>query len=244
VDLRSVLLLDDRDYRFPRDKKRVADALKDWGAILLVLDPVDSYMEDGVGENDGPDVRDYLESLHWIAVQAGAAVVGVRHPGKDPRNLMPGSRQWRNVPRSIVLQTIDTSFPPKRYMVHHKDSYGNDEPPHRYGLEGKPGQPRRFVMEGRMDHAVVRLSSEVSDPTDRMDIRLAGRILRRLMTKETEPTVEDLKNECMRNGVSDRARKTAAQLLGMNPRPREGAGKWYMFRTATDWPAWTDEDHQ
>lgn len=240
VNLRNVLLLDDRDYRLPNDKLRIANALKEWGATLLIVDPIDSYMEDGKSENAAQDVREFLEAFQWIAEQAEAAVVGVRHPGKDAKNIMPGSRAWRAVPRSIVMLTADASWPPKRFIVHDKDSHGNECKPHRYALDGVPGQPRQFVLAGEVEAAIVSLSREVSDPTERVEVRKAGMYARRLFESSPEPLVKDWKTECATNGVSDKSRRDAYRLLNLKEKPGGVGGNWIMIRTEKEWPSWTD----
>ncbi len=241
VNLSDVLLLDDRDYRLPRDKARVAEAITSWGAQLLVLDPVDSYMEDDRSENSGQDVRPFLESLAWIAQTANVAVVGIRHVGKDLRNIMPGSRAWRAVPRSVLHLVMDSSDPPKRYIIHASDSHGNDAPPHRYTLDGQAGKPRRFRLMGEIASSNLSLGQEVQDPTERIDVRRAGRYVRRLFDLSPEPLVEDWKKECLANGVSDRARREAYRLLRLDEKPGSVGGKWIIIRLAKEWPPWTDD---
>lgn len=241
VNMKDLLILDDKPYKFPRDKKLIADTMRGWGALLLVLDPIDSYMEDGASENSGKDVREYLESLFWIAQESEAAVVGIRHPGKDPKNIMPGSRSWRAVPRSILHMAMDASFPPKRYIFHDKDSYGHDAPPQRYLLDGKPGTPLVFKLAEKMESGMVHFGREVADPTERIDVRRAGRYARRLFEQSPEPLVTDWKDECTKNGVSDRARREAYKLLNIDEKPGSVGGKWIMIREEKTWPKWTDE---
>lgn len=241
VNVDHLLLLDDREYRLPRDKALIKEGLVDWGANLLIIDPIDSYMEDGMSENDGQAVRLFLESCAWIAKEADVAVIGIRHPGKDPRNIMPGSRAWRAVPNSVLHLVMDASRPPKRYLIHDKDKHGNDALPHRYTLEGVPGLPRLFKLAGEMAADNVSLGREVQDVTERVDVRRAGMYARRLFESTPEPLVSDWKNECLANGVSDRARRLAYSLLGIEEKPGSVGGKWIMFRTAKDWPSWTDQ---
>lgn len=241
VNMSHLLILDDKPYRLPRDKKAIADSMIGWGACLLILDPVDSYMEDDRSENSGKDVREFLESLFWIGQQANAAVVGIRHPGKDARNIMPGSRAWRAVARSVLLLGMDSSMPPKRYIVHEKDSYGHDVAPQRYSLDGAPGSPRVFRLAEKMEAGMVTFGREVVDPTERIDVRRAGRYARQLFMASPEPLVTEWKNLCNNNGVSDRARREAYRLLGIDEKPGSVGGKWIMIRYEKEWPKWTDE---
>lgn len=241
VRLSLVRFLDDREYRLPRDKSRIASILRGWEAELLVIDPIDSYMEDEMNENTGRDVRSMLESVAWIASQTGAAVVGVRHPGKDRTNVMPGSRQWRAVPRSIVELATDGNVPPRLLLRHYKDSLGQDARPRRYRLEGDRGAPRKFVLEDELDVSLSRLSEVESDPTERIEIRKVGRYVRHLFTANDKPLVADLMSICRANGVADRARRQAVNLLSIDEKPDGVGGKYIMFGAPATWPAWTDD---
>ena len=50
---------------------------------IFILDPIDSYLDEGLSEDRGQHVRPLLEAAAWIAKETGAAVVATRHPGKD-----------------------------------------------------------------------------------------------------------------------------------------------------------------
>lgn len=240
ANLRLIRFLDDRDYRLPRDKQRIASILKHWEAEILVMDPIDSYMEEDLNENAGRDVRLMLEAAAWVAKESGAAVVGVRHPGKDRLNVMPGSRQWRAVPRSIVELCSDGNSPPRLLIRHYKDSLGQDARPRQYRLEGERGKPRRFVMSDEVDTSMGGLAQAAADPTERLDIQTAGRHIRHLFETTTEASVTDLVNLCRSNGIGDKARREAVRLLGIFSKPSSSGGKWIMYRTGKDWPSWTD----
>lgn len=240
ANLHRVWIMDQAEYRLPRDKKRIASVVKSHEAQLLVIDPIDSYMEDELNENNGRDVRTFLESAAWIGEQTGCAVVGVRHPGKDRSNVMPGSRQWRAVPRSIVELNSDGATPPRFYMRHYKDSLGQDARARKYRTEGPKGQPKLFVLDDEVDASVARLAQSGEDPTERRDVQIAGMYARHEFETKAEPLVEDLMAVCRNGGVSDRARRLAMEILQIDRKPSSAGGKWIMYRYTKDWPKWTE----
>lgn len=241
VNMRQVRILDERRYVFPRDKQMVANAVKSFGARLLVLDPVDSYMEDNKSENSGTDVRDYLESLAFIAHQTGAAVVGVRHPGKDPANLFPGSRQWRAVPRSVVELTSDYRSPPRCMIRHVRDPLGLGNQPRGYRLVGERGQPRIFELTEQLDSSLEVLTSFSDDAPTQKGLVQAAKILKQMLTDEEKPLVEDYVTLCVKQGVSVKARDAARHHLGIDSHLTEPRGKWFLLRTSKEWPKWLIE---
>jgi hypothetical protein len=242
VNLKTVRFLDDWRYTLPRDQARIARIVTHAKADLLVIDPIDSYLDDELNENNGRDVRALLESAATIATKTGAAVVGVRHPGKDRSNVLPGSRQWRAVPRCILELTLDGSRKARNILRHYKDSLGQDARPRQYTLEGERGKPKRFLLAGEIDVSLAGLAGIAKDPTERHDIRAAGKAIRELFRASGEPFIPDLVALCRQNGVSDTARRQAMELLGIEGRPGTLGGKWIMTGAPSTWPPWTDED--
>jgi len=238
VNLKLTRFLDDKSYTFPRDKTRVASILRGWEASLLVIDPIDSYMDEDLSENDGKDVRTFLESICWIAQESGAAVVGVRHPGKDKTNIMPGSRSWRAVPRSIALLLNAGGTPPRYLIRHDKDSQGQDSPPREYLLLGERGQPRKFQLKGDVEASLDEFCLAAKDPTGRRRLMDACKMIKSMFDKEEKPFVSDLISRCRAEGISDGARYDAMQNLEIDTAPVEFGGKLVMFRLQKDWPAW------
>lgn len=238
VRLDRVRFLDDRPYHFPRDKQQLIRVALAWEADLIVFDPLDSYVEDGAGENDGPAVRGYLESLFIVAQETGAAIFGVRHPGKDPSNIMPGSRQWGAVSKSIIKLSKDGSLPPRYLLTHHRDAYGNDAPPRYYNLVGARGEPKRFEFADELDAAAVELAAAADGPAGRRKVLEACKLIRHLFELDEAPQVAELVNQCRNLGIGEHARDEAKRVLGIECSPAGRGEPWRMSRTQGDWPEW------
>lgn len=238
ADLWQIRFLDDKRYTFPRDKKALVNRCKEWGAQLIVFDPIDSYLDDEMNENTGQDVRAFLESIAEVAKETGAAAVGVRHPGKDRINVMPGSRQWRAVPRSIVELVGDGGTPQRLMIRHFKDSLGQDAKPRQYRLEGERGKPRRFILDVEVDATLHDLALVASDPTGKRKIMDAAKLIKHLFEQEEKPAVQDLVAQCRLLGIGEHARDEAKRLLNIISTPLESGGKWVMMRPGKEWPKW------
>lgn len=242
AEMKRVRFLNGREYRLPTDKTRIASLLRKWQVRLLTVDPVHSYMESGKSRNDGADVRAYLEAFAWIASEVGCAVVGVMHPGKDKMNILPGSIEWRNVPRSVVELLSDGGNPPRIMIRTEKYSLGKFPKPVEYRLEGEERKAPRFVLGCSVDESISELAAAAESPTDRRAVLEACKLIRHLFEQQDDPTVEDLVNECRKLGIGDRARNEARRLLGVDIRPMSGGGKWIMRRWEKEWPSWLPKD--
>lgn len=222
ADPRNVLLLRDTAYTFPAHKERVARAVEKVGAQLVWIDPLDNYLGD-VSENDGQEVRAFLESLAWIGHQTGAAVVGVRHPGKLVANLLPGSRCWRAVPRMVLRLLYEPGPPEKRVCEPYKNSMGGDARPRYYDLIGEEGKAKAFVWLDGADVASVDSMLNVTDKIERWKVDQAEELLGHLLAEgEMESTEVYKAGDAER--IDSRLMRRAAERIGVVIR-REGFGK-------------------
>lgn len=239
VKLDRVGIMNDRDYRFPRDGSAVAEKALAWGCDLIVFDPIDSYYSDSIGENDGPGVREYLESLASLADLTGAAVVGIRHPGKDPANLLPGSRQWYAVPRNILALTPHDDERGVYVCSFFKDSNGGGKPPRRYTLQqAHPTVPRVFVWGEQVSEDADKLSRSAETATDRIKVTEACLLLYSLMREGVDPAVTEFVKQCQALGIGERSATHAKRLLGVRSRPMAHGGAWILVRPDGPWPDW------
>lgn len=239
---RCKLLTNDR-ISLVRDREALARCVKDFGASLLVGDPIDSYVDDGFGENDATAVRPVLEAAAWIARQTRAAVCFARHPGKDPGNVMPGSRAWRAVPREIVQLVTDGNVPPGFILSHFKDSLGTGESPRRYDLKRKGGEAPVFVLGNDIDQTAEDLSRTAGGPVGRYKLMAACRLIRWTFAEEDNPTRQSLGEEGRKIGIGEDTLNEALRLLGVRAVPPARRGDpWILVHTALHWPEWLPDE--
>lgn len=211
------------DWKFPDCKTRLIRHASALRADLIVFDPISSYLVDGASENDGAFVRQALEAAAEVAAAVNAAVVGARHPGKSAGNVMVGSREWRNVPRSIVQLLVDLGPPVRRMIRLFKDSLGQGESVREYHLDGEPGSPLTFRLGEKVEAEEANVASKLADDIDRSRFRQAKELLQRLLAEEEQESAY-VYGQGEKEKISDRTMHRAAQALGIVMR-REGAGK-------------------
>jgi AAA domain len=81
---RACLLGDEEPLVIPDDIPRLERAVRQVGAILVILDPIMAFLSGDVNSNRDQDVRRALTPLKQMAERTGAAVVLVRHLNKTP----------------------------------------------------------------------------------------------------------------------------------------------------------------
>ena len=97
---------------------------------LLVFDPIQSYLGQGVQMNRAEQVRPLLDSLSALAKELDMAVLLISHMSKPGPGVcsaldrLLGSSDFRNAARSILIVGRDPDDPDTRVFAHAKNSLG------------------------------------------------------------------------------------------------------------------------
>ena len=124
---------DRRDSGRSRSWRPWWDAVRDFGAGLVVIDPA-SVAAAGINPSDGAAVRSFLLAVTRKAERIGAGVLIVAHDTKGARNdaragigpgpgAVSGSGQWSDGARA-VLHLSGAGPDDKRLLVAAKSNYG------------------------------------------------------------------------------------------------------------------------
>lgn len=239
ANLDHIMILDRGHIELVKDRDRLTKLVIDLAADLLIGDPIDSYVDAGLQENNGQDVRPLLEAAAAIGTATGAAVVFARHPGKDRENIMPGSRHWKNVPRSILQLTTDGGAPPQQLLSHYKDSLGTNSTPRHYTLDRQGSGAPRFLLGEEVDRSAEDLSRAAAGLTGRYKLMAACKLIRWLFKPGDSPTRKQLGEEGRLQGLGEDTINEALRLLGVRSVPPGERGlPWLLHRTQAEWPSW------
>ena len=122
---------------------RIEEAISDAKARLMILDPVQGYLDSEVDINRANEVRNVLRQIGDVAERTGCAIVLTGHLNKAKgisskyRGL--GSIDFRAVARSVLLVGSLRSDPNIRVMVHDKSSLAPNGKSLAFGLGDEIG---------------------------------------------------------------------------------------------------------
>lgn len=97
---------------------------------LLVFDPIQSYLGQGVQMNRAEQVRPLMDQLNGLAKELDMAVLLISHMSKPGPGIcsaldrLLGSSDFRNAARSILIVGRDPQLPEGRVFAHAKNSLG------------------------------------------------------------------------------------------------------------------------
>jgi len=124
ADLDRVQLLDLRGdvesatIVLPRDVERLADAVEQWQARLVVIDPVSGFLDERRSSWSSQHVRQALGPLKALAETYGCAVLAVKHLNKgtstDPLVRIADSAAYTGLARSVLVLGADPHDPDGR----------------------------------------------------------------------------------------------------------------------------------
>ena len=107
---------------------------------LLVFDPIQSYLGQGVQMNRAEQVRPLLDHLGALAKELDMAVLLIGHMSKPGPGVcsaldrLLGSSDFRNAARSILIAGRDPEHPEVRVVAHAKNSLGQPGESQRYRI--------------------------------------------------------------------------------------------------------------
>ena len=96
----------DRDATLPEDIDSLREALKEFPADLIIIDPLNAHLSERIDSHKDAQLRRALAPLARFASEAQVAVVGVAHVNKgrgDAVNRVLGSVGYVNAARTVLI---------------------------------------------------------------------------------------------------------------------------------------------
>jgi AAA domain len=123
------------ELTLPRDLVKMRNVAREVDAVLLILDPLLSHLDDRLDTHKDADVRRALEPLVAAADIANLAVLGLIHHNKsgssDPLQVIMGSKAFAAVARSVhtVIYDPDDDSRTRRLFGTPKNNLGRSDLP-------------------------------------------------------------------------------------------------------------------
>ena len=214
ADLERVLVIDDRDTPLTLADERIARAIRENNARLVIIDPVQAFLGADVDMNRANEVRPIFRSLGDIAQATGCAIVLIGHLNKAAgtqstyRGL--GSIDITAAVRSLLFIGKLKDSPTTRVLIHEKSSLA----PPGQSLAFSLGDEKGFEWIGAYDiTADELLAGTDSGKTESKTAQAQMLILELLADGKRMPSAE-LEKAVNERGISSRTMRTAKSRIG------------------------------
>ena len=219
ADCARVLVIDESKRELNLSDERLEQALRKTGAQLMVLDPIQAYLGDGVDMHRANEVRPILKRTAAMAERTGCAVILNKAQGLKSGYRGLGSIDFRAAARSVLVVGRLKDDPAVRIVAQDKNSLAPEGKSIAFQLDGERG----FKWKGTCDLSVDDVlsgSGKLQTKTLQMEEELE-RMLREAATAEA------VLNRAKELGVSERTLMTAKKNLGIVSEKR--GSQWYWM---------------
>ena len=219
ADLQRLYFQDGASYAMGDEE--LAALCRSLRPALIVFDPIQSYLGQGVQMNRAEQVRPLLDGLGALAKELDMAVVLISHmskPGPGVASALDrllGSSDFRNAARSILIVGKDPDHPDTRVAAHAKNSLG------------VPGESQQYhicengtvAYDGHCALTADRIIRDTGDAQPRTRpaaaLGTAVEVLDKQLSFVGWVEHAEVERLCARHGFSERTMRRAREALGL-----------------------------
>ena len=226
ADLDRVLVIDESKQELSLSDERIEKAIRQNGARLIILDPIQAYVGEKTEMNKANEIRPIFRRLAEVAERTACAVILIGHLNKAAggqsayRGL--GSIDFRAAARSVLLIGRVKREPNIRVIVHDKSSLAPEGKPMAFCLDPETG----FEWVGEYDITADELLSGAGGNTA-TKTEQAETLILDLLADENEMTSEEVMKAAAEVGISERTLKTARRNLETRIEVKRRGNQWY-----------------
>jgi len=226
ADLDRVLVIDEAKQGLSLSDGRIEAAIRQNGARLIILDPIQAYVGEKTDMNKANEIRPIFRRLAEIAERTGCAVILIGHLNKAAggqsayRGL--GSIDFRAAARSVLLIGRVKREPNVRVIVHDKSSLAPEGKPVAFCLDPEHG----FEWIGEYDITADELLSGAGGNTA-TKTEQAETLILDLLADGKELASEDIDRAAAEAGISARTVRAAKRNLDGRITSKRIGAAWY-----------------
>ena len=225
ADLDRILVIDESKQGLSLSDERIERAIRQTGARLIILDPIQAYVGEKTDMNKANEIRPMFRRLAEIAERTGCAVIHLnKAAGGQSAYRGLGSIDFRAAARSVLLIGRVKREPNVRVIVHDKSSLAPEGKPIAFCLDPETG----FSWIGEYDITADELLSGAGGNTA-TKTEQAERLILDLLADGKELASEDLVKAAAEAGISERTVQNAKRNMGGVLGARRVGGQWYNF---------------
>ena len=226
ADLDRVLVIDEGKQGLSLSDERIERAIRQTGARLIILDPIQAYVGEKTDMNKANEVRPIFRRLADVAERTGCAVVLIGHLNKAAggqsayRGL--GSIDFRAAARSVLLIGRVKREPNVRVIIHDKSSLAPEGKPMAFCLDPETG----FEWIGEYDITADELLSGAGGNTA-TKTEQAEKLILDLLADGKELPSDEIERAAAEAGISARTVRAAKRNLDGRITSRRIGASWY-----------------
>ena len=226
ADLDRVLVIDESKQELSLSDERIEKAIRQNGARLIILDPIQAYVGEKTDMNKANEIRPIFRRLAEVAERTACAVILIGHLNKAAggqsayRGL--GSIDFRAAARSVLLIGRVKREPNIRVIVHDKSSLAPEGKPVAFCLDPETG----FSWIGEYDITADELLSGAGGNTA-TKTEQAERLILDLLADGKELASEDIEKAAAEAGISARTVRAAKKNLDGRIISKRIGAAWY-----------------
>jgi len=224
ADCSRVLVIDECCSSLSMTDGRLEQAIKETGAKLLILDPIQAYLGAGVDMHRANEIRPVMKQLGDIAEKYGCAIILIGHMNKANgcksayRGL--GSIDFQATARSVLIVGRIKDDPSLRIMAHDKSSLAPEGKPVAFRLDKESG----FHWEGHFDISVEEL---LSGDFKGQKLRTAKAFLANILEDGNRPQKE-VEAAAQEKGIKAKTLHNAKQEMEIGSKKIGSQWYWYL----------------
>lgn len=165
ADCSRVLVIDELHKQLSLNDQRLEKAIQETGAKIVILDPLQAYLGNGVDMNRANEVRPVFKNLFTMAERTGCAIILIGHlnkaQGLQSHQRGMGSMDFRAATRSVLVVGRQKDNPNLRIVAHSKSSLA----PEGRSIAFEIGENCRVKWKGYSDVSVDDLLCKTFSPT-------------------------------------------------------------------------------
>ena len=229
ADLDRVLVIDESKQELSLSDERIEKAIRQNGARLIILDPIQAYVGEKTDMNKANEIRPIFRRLAEVAERTACAVILIGHLNKAAggqsayRGL--GSIDFRAAARSVLLIGRVKREPNVRVVIHDKSSLAPEGKPVAFCLDPETG----FSWIGEYDITADELLSGAGGNTA-TKTEQAEKLILDLLADGKELASEDIVKAAAEAGISERTVKNARRNLDTQIEVIRRGNQWYYRR--------------
>ena len=226
ADLDRVLVIDESKQELSLSDERIEKAIRQNGARLIILDPIQAYVGEKTDMNKANEIRPIFRRLAEVAERTACAVILIGHLNKAAggqsayRGL--GSIDFRAAARSVLLIGRVKREPNIRVIVHDKSSLAPEGKPMAFCLDPETGFERVGEYDITADELLSGAGGNTATKTEQAETLILD-----LLADENEMTSEEVMKAAAEVGISERTLKTARRNLETRIEVKRRGNQWY-----------------